>query len=102
MCSPRNDQTLARTDPTSQNKSSLAIGPHLLEGKVVSLPTPLAIIEKIVKKKSGFDDGMDVDEDGNREEAGVEWQISVIVRKKLVFATRPMPVLNRPVSKVGK
>jgi len=98
MGSPYDDRTPARAHPTSQNKPSLAIGPHLLEGKIVSLPTPLAITEK----KPPLDDGMDADEEGNREEAGVEWQISAIVRKKVVFATRPMPVLNRPVSKVGK
>jgi len=87
-------------DPKT-NKPSLAIGPHLLEGKIVSLPTPLAIM---TKKSPSNDEmsGMDGDEDENREDAGVEWQISAIVKKKVVFATRPMPVLNRPVSKIGK
>ena len=45
---------------------------------------------------------MDVDDGDDKEEAGVEWQISAIVRKKVVFVKRPMPVLNRPVSKIGK
>lgn len=68
----------------------------------MSLPTPLAVMEK---KKSTLDDqmsGMNVGGDEDREEAGVEWQISAIVRKKVVFAKRPMPLLNRPVSKIGK
>jgi len=59
----------------------------------------------MVKKKPPPNDrmsGVDVDDDENGEEAGVEWQISAVVRKKVVFAKRPMPVLNRPVSKVGK
>ena len=89
------------SSPHFQNKPSLAIGPHLLEGKIVSLPTPLAIMTK----KSPSNDqmsGMDGDRDEDREEAGVEWQILAIVKKKVVFATRPMPVLNRPVSKIGK
>lgn len=57
------------------------------------------------KKRSSSSDqipGMDVDDDENREEAGVEWQISAVVRKKVVFVKRPMPLLNRPVSKIGK
>ena len=85
-----------------QNKPALVIGPHFLEGKIVSLPTPLAVMEK---KKSPSDDRMsemDVDGDEDREEGGVEWQISTVVRKKVVFSKRPMPLLNRPVSKIGK
>ena len=46
--------------------------------------------------------GMDVDDEENGEEAKVEWQILAIVKKKVVFAKRPMPVLHRPVSKIGK
>ena len=55
-----------------------------------------------MEKKSTLSDRMDVDEEENREGAGVEWQISAIVKKKIVFSKRPMPVLNRPVSKIGK
>ena len=56
------------------------------------------------KKLSSNDQtsGMDVGDGEDREEAGVEWEICAIVRKKVVFAKRPMPLLNRPVSKVGK
>jgi len=56
------------------------------------------------KKSSSVDQmsEMDVDDDENREGTGVEWQICAIVRKKVVFAKRPMPLLNRPVSKIGK
>ncbi|KAF9649248.1 hypothetical protein BDM02DRAFT_1928597 [Thelephora ganbajun] len=88
-------------DPKT-NKPSLVIGPHFLEGKIVSLPTPLAIMEKNKSPSNDQMSGMDVDDDENREETGVEWQISAIVRKKVVFAKRPMPILNRPVSNIGK
>jgi len=87
-------------DPKT-NKPSLIIGPHFLEGKIVSLSTPLAIMEK----KSSLNDqmsGMDVDDEENREETEVEWQISAIVKKKVVFSTRPMPLLKKPASKIGK
>jgi chromosome transmission fidelity protein 8 len=94
-------RTLTKARPGFQNKPSLAIGPHLLEGKIVSLPTPLAIMKKKLPPNDEIS-GMDVDEDENKEEAGVKWEISAIVKKKVVFATRPMPMLNRPVSKIGK
>ena len=93
-------RTLTRAHFAFQNKLSLVIGPHFLEGKIVSLPAPLAIMEK---KKSSPDDqisGMDADDEKSREE--VEWQISAVVRKKVIFVKRPMPLLNRPVSKIGK
>lgn len=56
------------------------------------------------KKKSSNEQmlGMDADDEENREEAGVEWQICAIVKKKVVFVKRPMPLLNKPVSKIGK
>jgi len=56
------------------------------------------------KKTTSNDQGseMDVDDNGGGEETRVAWQISAIVRKKVVFVKRPMPVLNRPVSKVGE
>ena len=59
-----------------------------------------------MEKKESFENyqmlGMDMDGDEDREQAEVEWQISAIVKKKVVFAKRPMPLLNRPVSKIGK
>ena len=58
-----------------------------------------------MEKKSASNDqtsGMDVDEEEEGEEAVVEWQISAVVKKKVVFVKRPMPLLNRPASKIGK
>ena len=94
--------TLTQACTAFQNKPSLVIGPHFLEGKIVSLPTPLAIMEKKKPPSNDQMSGVDVDEEENEEEGGVEWQIVTIVRKKVVFAKRPMPLLNRPVSKIGK
>ena len=58
-----------------------------------------------MEKKSASNDkmsGIDVDDEENEEETGVEWHILVIVKKKVVFSKRPMPVLNKPASKIGK
>jgi hypothetical protein len=58
-----------------------------------------------MEKKTSSDDqmsGMDVDDEGNGEGEEVEWQITTIVKKKVVFVKRPMPLLNRPASKIGK
>jgi chromosome transmission fidelity protein 8 len=67
---------------------------------MVSLSTPLAILEK----KSVSDDqmsGVGTDDEEDREGARVEWQILAVVKKKVVFSKRPMPLLNRPASKIG-
>jgi len=87
-------------DPKT-NKPSLIIGPHYLEGKFVSLSTPLAIMEKKSSSSEQMS-GMDVDDEESRQEEGVEWQISAIVKKKVVFNKRPMPLLIKPASKIGK
>lgn len=58
-----------------------------------------------MRKKPSSNDQMsrvDADDGENEEEARVEWEILVVVKKKVVFAKRPMPLLNRPVSKIGK
>ena len=44
-----------------------------MEGKVVKLPKPLAVMTR-------------------KNEKGVEWSIVGIVKRKLVFSKRPMPV----------
>ena len=44
--------------------------------------------------------GVDADEEGDADVTVVKWQRLAVV-KKVVFVKRPMPLLNRPVSKIG-
>jgi chromosome transmission fidelity protein 8 len=74
----------------------LIIGHHLLEGKVVTLPKPLGVMHrKESSKRHGYpgdgDNSISVDDIRN---PGVSWGIVAVVKKKIVFSKRPMPIVN--------
>ncbi|KAI0695400.1 Ctf8-domain-containing protein [Cytidiella melzeri] len=76
------------TDP---KKPTLLIGHHLLEGKLVNLAKPLGVMHKTSGK---FDEGVDaLHEVGSSPPP--EWDIVAVVRRKMVFAKRPMPMVGR-------
>ncbi|KAF8348918.1 Ctf8-domain-containing protein [Amanita rubescens] len=60
------------------NKPTLTIGHHLLEGKIVSLTKPLAILVR--------------SEMGGHSTDDKEWCIAALVKRKIVFSKRPMPI----------
>lgn len=109
------------------------IGHNLLEGKIVPLPKPLAVLSRstadsssTATKKPSYSlsensedrkdcgEGMDEtnamecdDDDGNPHQtpaAGstttttTQWEAVGIVKRKILFAKRPMPIVGRPPS----
>lgn len=72
----------------SQNKPTLLIGHHLLEGKIMTLAKPLAVLYRSHVNK------MDVD-DGEKLKDPARWDIVAIVKQKIIFSKRPMPVVGR-------
>ena len=84
------------------------VGHNLLEGKVVTLSKPLAVMRKkslstsqpTLQSKYNMDiDGTDegartVDDDDDEKGAGVEYDVVALVTKKLLFSKRPMPVVK--------
>ncbi|KAF8968082.1 chromosome transmission fidelity protein 8 [Flammula alnicola] len=101
------------------NKPSLLIGHHLLEGKIATLPKPYAVLlrngstrgasesESEPTMQTGDDDddeAMAVDAAGSGPESSIEnghqgssagWTIAGIVKKKIIFSKRPMPVIEK-------
>jgi chromosome transmission fidelity protein 8 len=73
------------------------IGHHLLEGKVASLPKPLAVLQRHGQEPH-FDDGND-DVDAEMDENLVSavkpgWDVIAIVKRKIIFSKRPMPIVG--------
>ncbi|KAF8150713.1 Ctf8-domain-containing protein [Crassisporium funariophilum] len=90
------------------NKPTLLIGHHLLEGKIAPLPKPFAILLRsgAVRKPASPDideDDMVVDSTGidpdvaveDGEESSSSWTVVGVVKKKIVFSKRPMPVMGK-------
>ena len=69
---------------------TLRIGTHVLTGRVQTLPKPLAIMRKdeMENVRNGMTDGRD-------EAAGarIQYEVVGIARTRVVFASRPKPVL---------
>ena len=85
---------------TSQKKPTLMIGHHLLEGKLVNLPKPLAVLQR-KDDDPGADSAMDVDESTAGSLTGsTSWDIITVVKRKMVFVKRPMPIVGKPSSGV--
>ncbi|KAF5357386.1 hypothetical protein D9758_005924 [Tetrapyrgos nigripes] len=101
-------------------KPTLHIGPHLIEGKLANLSKPLAVLRRsqlspttsIIPPKIPVDeDSMDVDDrtEGDAaqstlkydideallEEKEISWDAIAIVKRKIVFSKRPMPMVGK-------
>ncbi|CAH0486997.1 unnamed protein product [Peronospora effusa] len=66
---------------------TLRIGNHVLTGKVMNLSTPFAILHK----ESEIDVAMD--EEGDAEST-TKYEVVGIARTRVIFASRPKPVLT--------
>lgn len=106
------------------SKPTMLIGHNLLEGKIVNLTKPLAVLKKKnlspltdpaatmsqsrrrQNRNQDGEDAMDEDEDEldgddkgdaqreTKEAACVEYDMLAVVKRKILFSKRPMPVVN--------
>ncbi|TFY54759.1 hypothetical protein EVG20_g9578 [Dentipellis fragilis] len=94
-------------------KPTLLIGYHLIEGKITNLPKPLAVLHRVSPSDSVPSDAMDIDSENpsmSLPRPSPSYTIRAIVRKKLVFSKRPMPMVGlsagsmstKPASAVGR
>ena len=69
----------------------MIIGHHILYGKVIDLDKPLVAIEKLeVGKDLDKEEMMDVDD---HLELKTEYRVTSVIKKKLIFKTRPKPII---------
>ncbi|RDB26118.1 Chromosome transmission fidelity protein 8 [Hypsizygus marmoreus] len=97
----------------STNKPTLLIGHHLLEGKIANLPKPLAVLHRSSPAAAKVGNGNAAEEDEHDDmdddmadvadtraqetvsiRTTVEWDVVAVVKRKIVFSKRPMPVVN--------
>merc|ERR1719384_2872371 len=74
----------------------MIIGHHILYGKMIDLEKPLVAIEKVEVGKElnqEADEMMDMDE---HLEMKTEFRVKSIIKKKLIFKTRPKPIIVMP------
>ncbi len=77
----------------------MIIGHHMLEGKIVNLSKPLAVLKKrstnkILPHSTEDSEDMDVDGESRPEDASAapEYDIVAVVKRKVLFSKRPMPI----------
>jgi chromosome transmission fidelity protein 8 len=73
-----------------QSKPTLTIGHHLLEGKIVNLSKPLAVLLRSGHNTTDADD-----------HTMPHWDLVTVVKRKIVFSKRPMPVAGPVNSGIG-
>jgi len=89
----KDGQLIGMLNAADMNKPTLVIGHHLLEGEVVNLPKPLGVLHKQVRNPgSSAVHAPDAEGEGEKEGKQVRWDVTAVVKKKVVFAKRPMPV----------
>ncbi|KAI0637494.1 Ctf8-domain-containing protein [Trametes polyzona] len=83
-----------RVDPATK-KPTLLIGHHLLEGKLVNLSKPLAILHRNARDAVEGSAPEDAAQDQPKD-TPTSWDIVAVVKRKMVFSKRPMPMVGRP------
>ncbi|KAI0255134.1 Ctf8-domain-containing protein [Lactifluus subvellereus] len=84
-------------DDSGKGKPTLRIGHHLLEGKIVSLPKPLAVLQRVRDNCGIEDDNATAAAAAAAEGAATpttSYAIRTLVRKKIVFSKRPTPIVG--------
>ncbi|KAF9223794.1 hypothetical protein BS17DRAFT_733588 [Gyrodon lividus] len=88
----KDGQLIGKLNTADMNKPTLMIGHHLLEGKVINLPKPLGVLHKDIRDivpSGGCPSG---ESTGPKESEQLRWNVIAVVKKKVVFSKRPMPI----------
>ena len=73
----------------ADGRPQMIIGHHLLSGSFVKLDKPLAVMKKITNSVEEVEEEMDCDQ------TQTSYEITALVRKKLIFKDRPKPIVSK-------
>ena len=83
---PLKDVGLGDLHYNAHGEPILILGHHLLKGKIVKLSNPIGVFEKQTRQLNSTSDTM-------VDEAHYDYEVIALVRKKIVFSSRPKPIL---------
>ncbi|KAI6655065.1 hypothetical protein LOD99_2354 [Oopsacas minuta] len=84
---PLKDVGLGDLHYNANGEPLLILGHHLLKGKIVNLSNPIGVFAKQTKKQNS------TLSDSITDDVTCDYEVVALVRKKIIFATRPKPIL---------